>query len=114
MSLLLSLLVTNAFFHGLVVARFGVKHHNQPFFIFAIIDAALAIAVYFSVLYALWAVLLLSIFGLVGLSVTFNKPVRARRLTGLFGCLMRPPFCALPTSCLWHRVHRMMSRHPLA
>lgn len=80
MSLLLSLLATNAFFHGLVVARFGFKNHNQPFFIFAIIDAALAIAVYFSVPYALWAVLLLSIFGLVGLSVTFNKPVRDKTL----------------------------------
>jgi lipoprotein signal peptidase len=53
MSLLLFLLATNAFFHGLVVARFGVRNHNQPFFIFALVDAALAIAVCFAVPYAL-------------------------------------------------------------
>jgi|694.fasta_scaffold15064_9 hypothetical protein len=80
MSLLLSLLATNAFFHGIVVARFGIQNHNQPFFIFALVYAALAIAVYFAMPYALWAVLLLSIFGLVGLSVTFNKPVRDKTL----------------------------------
>jgi hypothetical protein len=80
LSLLLSLLATNAFFHGIVVARFGVRNHNQPFLIFALVYAALAIAVYFAVPYALWAVLLLSIFGLVGLSVTFSKPVRDKTL----------------------------------
>ncbi len=80
MSLLLSLLATNAFMHGSVVARFGVRNQNQPFFIFAFVNAALAIAVYFAVPYSLWAVLLLSIFGLVGLSVTFNKPIRDKTL----------------------------------
>jgi hypothetical protein len=43
----------HAFFHGFVVARFGVRNHNQPFFIFALVDAALAIAVCFAVPYAL-------------------------------------------------------------
>jgi hypothetical protein len=79
-SLLLSLLATNTLFHGIVVARFGVRNHNQPFLVFALVNAALAIAVYLAVPFALWAVLLLSIIGFIGLSVTFNKPVRDKTL----------------------------------
>ena len=80
MSLLLTLLVTNAIVHGIVVARFGVRNNNQPFLIFAFVYAALAIAVYLSVPYALWVVLLLAVIGIVGLSITFNKPVRDKTL----------------------------------
>jgi hypothetical protein len=80
MSLLLTLLVTNAIVHGIVVARFGIKDNNQPFLIFAIVYAALAIAVYLSVPYALWAVLILAFIGILGLSITFNKPVRDKTL----------------------------------
>jgi hypothetical protein len=80
MSLLLTLLTTNAIVHGIVVARFGVRNNNQPFLIFAIVYAALAIAVYLSMPYALWAVLLLAVFGILGLSITFNKPVRDKTL----------------------------------
>ena len=80
MSLLLILLVTNAIVHAIVIARFGVRNNNQPFLIFAIVNAALTIAVYLSVPYALWAVLLLAVFGLLGLSITFNKPVRDKTL----------------------------------
>ena len=53
MSLLLTLLTANAIVHGIVVARFGARNNNQPFLIFAIVYAALAIAVYFSMPYAL-------------------------------------------------------------
>jgi len=80
MSLLLILLVTNAIVHGIVIARFGVRNNNQPFLIFAIVYAALAITVYLSVPYALWAVLLLAVIGILGLSITFNKPVRDKTL----------------------------------
>ena len=80
MSLLLTFLITNAIVHGIVVARFGVGNNNQPFLIFAIVYAALAIAVYLSVPYALWAVLLLGVIGILGLSITFNKPVRDKTL----------------------------------
>lgn len=48
----------------------------MPFLIFAGVDAALAIAVYLVLPYSLWATLALSAFGLVGLTVTFNKPQR--------------------------------------
>lgn len=80
MSLLLTLLTTNAIVHGIVVARFGVRNNNQPFLIFAIVYAALAIAVYLSVPYTLWIILLLAVIGILGLSITFNKPVRDKTL----------------------------------
>ena len=80
MSLLLILLVTNAIVHGIIIARFGVGNNNQPFLVFAIVYAALATAVYLSVPYALWAVLLLAGIGILGLSITFNKPVRGKTL----------------------------------
>jgi len=80
MSLLLTFLITNAIVHGIVVARFGVGNNNQPFLIFAFVYAALAIAVYLSVPYALWAVLLLGVIGILGLSITFNKSVRDKTL----------------------------------
>ena len=80
MSLLLTLLTTNAIVHGIVVSRFGIRNNNQPFLIFAIVYAALAIAVYLSVPYALWVVLLLAVMGILGLSITFNKPVLDKTL----------------------------------
>ena len=80
MSLLLTLLTTNAIVHGIVVTRFGVRNNNQPFLLFAIVYAALAIAVYLSVPYALWTVLILAAIGILGLSITFNKPVRDKTL----------------------------------
>jgi hypothetical protein len=42
--------------------------------------AALAIAVYLSAPYALWTVLILAVIGILGLSITFNKPVRDKTL----------------------------------
>ncbi|HEX5941211.1 MAG TPA: hypothetical protein VFY66_02985 [Anaerolineales bacterium] len=80
MSLLLTLITSNAIVHGIVVARFGVRNNNQPFLIFAIVYAALAIAVYLSVPYTLWIILLLAVIGILGLSITFNKPVRDKTL----------------------------------
>jgi len=80
MSPLLALLAVNAIVHGLVVARFGVRNGNQPFLVFALVYAALAPAVFLSAPYALWAVLLLAVIGIVGLSVTFDKPVRDKTL----------------------------------
>jgi hypothetical protein len=80
MLLLLTFLITNAIVHGIVVARFGVANNNQPFLTFAIVYAALAISVYFALPYALWAVLLLAVVGLLGLSITFNKPIRDKTL----------------------------------
>lgn len=80
MSLLLTFLIINAIVHGIVVARFGVGNNNQPFLIFAIVYAALSIAVYLSAPYVLWAVLILAVIGILGLSVRFNKPVRDKTL----------------------------------
>lgn len=80
MSFLLALLAANAIVHGIVVARFGMRNNNQPFLMFMLVYAVLAIAVYLSIPYALWAVLLLATIGIVGLTVTFNKPVRDKTL----------------------------------
>jgi hypothetical protein len=52
MPLLLGLLVLNAVLHGIEVARFGVRDDNQPFLVFALVYAALAVVVYLSVPYA--------------------------------------------------------------
>jgi hypothetical protein len=80
MSFLLALLAANAIVHGIVIARFGMGNNNQPFFVFMLVYAALALAVYLSVPYSLWAVFILATIGLIGLTVTFNKPVRDKTL----------------------------------
>lgn len=77
--LLVVLLALDAALHGAVIARFGIKG-NEPFLIFAAIDAALALLVYFAVPYALLATLALSVFGIIGLTVTFNKVPRDKTL----------------------------------
>lgn len=78
--LLLALLILNVVLHTVVVARFGIGNANAPFLVFAIIDAVLAILVGLAVPYAIWATLLLSAFGLTGLTVTFHKPPRDKTL----------------------------------
>src|SRR5260221_6933017 len=81
MTLLALLLVVDAGLHGFLIYRFGTSQSaNMPFLIFAVVDAILAIAVFLAWPYALWATLVLSAVGLVGLTVTFNKPVREKSL----------------------------------
>jgi hypothetical protein len=79
MLLLAALLAVDAALHAFLVLRFGTNQ-NVPFLIFAFIDAALAVAVFFSVPYAIWAALILTAFGLIGLTVTFNAPQREKTL----------------------------------
>jgi hypothetical protein len=79
MMLLAALLAIDAILHGYLVQRFGIKE-NEPFLIYTFIDAALAIIVFLSVPYALWAAFLLTAFGLIGLTVTFGKPKREKTL----------------------------------
>jgi hypothetical protein len=80
MSLIIALLSANTILHGVVIARFGMRDHNQPFLVFALVYAALALLAYLSVPYALWAVLVMSLVGIVGLTVTFNKPARDKTM----------------------------------
>ena len=80
MLILIGILAANAIMHAIVVMRYGVGNNNQPFLIFTFVYAVLAFAVYFGVPYAKWAVLIMSIIGLVGLTVTFNKPIRDKTL----------------------------------
>ena len=75
MQLLVALLALNAILHALVIIKYGLKDKaNVPFFIFTFVNAILAVIVYRQLPYALWATSLLSAFGLLGLTVTFNKP----------------------------------------
>ena len=79
MTLLALLLAVDALLHAIVIFRFGTKD-NMPFLVFLIIDAMLAVLVFLAVPYSVWATLVLSAIGLVGLTVTFNKPQREKTL----------------------------------
>ena len=80
MIILAVLLLVDAAAHAFVVYRFGTGDNNMPFAIFAVVDLVLAIAVFLNWPFALWAVLILSVIGIVGLTVTFNKPQRDKTL----------------------------------
>lgn len=71
-SLLAALLAVDAILHGVIIARFGVKG-NEPPLAFGIVYAALTIAVFLGVPYALWAVLVAALVGLVGLTVAYKS-----------------------------------------
>jgi len=76
MTLLAILLLLDAVLHGVVVFRHGTGDNNMPFLVFGIIDLALAVIVFLGVPYAVWAALVLTVIGIVGLTVTFSKPQR--------------------------------------
>jgi len=79
-TLLAILLLLDAALHAVVIFRYGTADNNMPFLIFAIIDLVLAIIVFLAVPYAVWAVLILSGLGLIGLTLTFGKPQRDKTL----------------------------------
>jgi hypothetical protein len=87
MTMLIGFLVANALLHGAVIVRFGVRGNNKPFLLGGLGYAALAVAVYCSLPYVLWAVLVLSLVGIAGLTITFNKPVRNKTLDKLIWVL---------------------------
>ncbi len=81
MIVLAAVLLLDAALHALVIYRFGLNdRNNMPFLIYAIVDLALAAAVFFAWPYALWATLILSAIGILGLTVTFNKPQREKTM----------------------------------
>jgi hypothetical protein len=82
MTLLAMLLLLDAVLHAVVIFRYGTADNNMPFLIFAIVYLGLAIVVFLAVPYALWAVLALSLIGIVGLTVTFGKPQRDKTIDG--------------------------------
>ena len=71
MLLLVALLLLDAVLHAVVIVRFGLPGHAL-FLIFAVIDAALAIAVFLAAPYALWAALALPLVGVLLLTATFD------------------------------------------
>jgi hypothetical protein len=81
MIVLALLLLFDAALHAFVIYRFGLSdRNNTPFLIYAIVDLVLAVAVFFAWPYALWATLILSAIGIIGLTVTFNKPQREKTI----------------------------------
>lgn len=75
MQLQATLLALYAVLHALVIIKGGLKDKaNVPFLIFMFVDAILTVIVFLQLPHSLRATLLLSAFGLVGLTVTFNKP----------------------------------------
>ena len=81
MQLLAALLALDAVLHAVVIFRYGLNDKaNVPFLVFMLVDAVLAVIVFLQLPYALWAALLLSAFGLIGLTVTFNKPQRDKTI----------------------------------
>ncbi|MGI1664205.1 hypothetical protein ACRDNQ_18345 [Palleronia sp. KMU-117] len=71
-SILTALLAVNAVLHGVIIARFGVKG-NEPPLAFGVAYAALAVAVFFAVPYALWATLIVSVVAVAGLTAAYAK-----------------------------------------
>lgn len=65
-------LALNAALHALIVARFGVKG-NEPPLAFGIAYAGLAVLTSTGVPYALWVTLIVSVAGVVGLTVNWAK-----------------------------------------
>jgi hypothetical protein len=71
-SILAALLAVNAVLHGMIIARFGVKG-NEPPLAFGVAYAALSVAVFLATPYALWATLIVSVAGVVGLTAAYAK-----------------------------------------
>ena len=71
-SILAAIIAVNAVLHGMIIARFGGKGHEPPL-AFGIAYAALAIAVFLAIPYALWATLIVSVLGVAGLTAAYSK-----------------------------------------
>jgi hypothetical protein len=69
----------NAWVHGLLVSRFGDGPY-APFLVFACVDAALAVALFFRIPYVLWATLILCTLEFIRVAITFNKAERDKHL----------------------------------
>jgi hypothetical protein len=72
MLLLAAMLAVAAILHGIIIARFGVKG-NEPPLVFGIVYAALAVAVFLAMPYAVWAMLILTLVGIAGLTAAFKR-----------------------------------------
>lgn len=79
MLILVVLTAVDAVLHGALVYRFGLKG-NEPFAIYTVVNVLLALALSYAVPYAVWATLVLSVIGLIGFTVTFNKIARDKTL----------------------------------
>ena len=92
-TLLAVLLAVNAILHGVIIARFGVKG-NEPPLVFGLAYAALTIAVFLAVPYAVWAVLIVTLVGLVGLTVAFKSITHEKSVERIIWVLNAVVICA--------------------
>ena len=69
---LVAILAVDAILHGLIVMRFGVKG-NEPPLVFGLGYLALAVAAFYGVAGVLWAVLIVSVVGTIGLAVSLKR-----------------------------------------
>lgn len=72
MTVLSLLLLVNAVLHGIIVGRFGIKG-NEPPAVFGLLYAMLAIAVFLGWTYGTLATLVVTMVGLLGLTLGFRK-----------------------------------------
>lgn len=79
MTILGLILAVNAVLHVLIVYRFGAKE-NVAFVVYAFVDAALALGVFFGAPYVLWATLILTAIGFVGQMMQLNKLKRDKTI----------------------------------
>ena len=93
MTLLAVLLAVNAILHGVIIARFGVKG-NEPPLVFGLAYVALTIAVFLAVPYAVWAVLIVTLVGLVGLTVAFKGITHEKSVERIIWVLNAVVICA--------------------
>ena len=93
MTLLAVLLAVNAILHGVIIARFGVKG-NEPPLVFGLAYAALTMAVFLAVPYAVWAVLIVTLVGLVGLTVAFKSITHEKSVERIIWVLNAVVICA--------------------
>ena len=99
--LLVAFLALEMVLHFALIARFGVKG-NEPFLIFGVIYAALTLAVWFGVPYALWLTLALALIGLVGLTATFGKPQRDKTMDRVIWVVDAAGIVVTAALLFWH------------
>jgi len=79
MTLLAVLLLVNVVLHAAIVVRFGVAA-NMPPLVFGVLYLVLAVLVFLAVPYALWATLVVSVIGTIGLVLAFGSIPRDKTI----------------------------------
>lgn len=79
MTLLAVLLLVNVVLHAAIVVRFGAAA-NLPPLVFGVLYLVLAVLVFLAVPYSLWATLVVSVIGTIGLVLAFGSIPRDKTI----------------------------------